>query len=146
MAYVTRRQRKAVDNLVGNGGNITKTMRQVGYDEATVNTPGKLTKSKGWIELMKQYLPDDKLLAKHNEALEAIKINEFSGERLPDHNVRLKAVELGYKLKGKLNDTSGNIIGDKQIIILNYAKPKPETVTETVSETIPQPNSNGIAQ
>ena len=34
----TLRQKKAVDNLVGNGGNVTQAMRDAGYSENTLNT------------------------------------------------------------------------------------------------------------
>lgn len=51
----TQKQRKALDNLVGNGGNVTKAMRDAGYSEATLNTPQKLTESKGYEELLAEY-------------------------------------------------------------------------------------------
>ena len=59
----TTKQRKAVDNLVGNGGNVTDAMRKAEYAEATINTPQKLTESKGFKELCNQYgLTDDLIL------------------------------------------------------------------------------------
>lgn len=33
---------QAVKNMVGNGGNKTQAMRDAGYAEATINTPGKV--------------------------------------------------------------------------------------------------------
>ena len=51
----TLRQQRAVDKLVGNGGNVTQAMLEAGYSPNTANTPGKLTKSNGWLELMEQY-------------------------------------------------------------------------------------------
>lgn len=65
------KQKKALDNLVGNGGNITKAMIDAGYSVATANTPQKLTESKAWAELMAQYLPDDTIAEKHRELLHA---------------------------------------------------------------------------
>lgn len=67
----TLRQKKALDNLVGNGGNISQAMRDAGYSEATINTPQKLTDSQAWAELMKEYLPDDSIAEKHRELLHA---------------------------------------------------------------------------
>lgn len=47
----TEKQKKAAHELVGNGGNVTKAMRDVGYSENTLNTPQKLTESKGFKEV-----------------------------------------------------------------------------------------------
>lgn len=100
---------------------VSEAMLEAGYPPSTAKNPQQLTKSKGWKELMDKYLPDDKLLKKHDEALEATKWNDFTGEREEDHQVRLKAVELGYKLKKKLGDTGVNIFGEKVIAILGGA-------------------------
>jgi hypothetical protein len=103
---MTLKQIKAAKILVGNGGNVTAAMIEAGYSPNTANTPGKLTKSKAWTELVEEILPDDKLLKTHLEALDATKYNDFSGEREPDHATRLKAVDLGYKVKHKTNETA----------------------------------------
>ena len=65
----TIKQERAFDKVVENGGNVSSAMREVGYSEATANTPQKLTESKGWKELMETYLSDDKLAQKHDELL-----------------------------------------------------------------------------
>jgi len=49
----TTKQKRAVANIVGNGGNVTKAMRDAGYSEGTVNTPQKLTDSVGYKEAAK---------------------------------------------------------------------------------------------
>ena len=80
-------------------------------------------KAKGWMKLMDKYIPDEKLLTKHEEALEAVKpigaqiLIDKDGETInkenegmievPDQVVRLKAVELGYRVKGKLRPEEG---------------------------------------
>lgn len=88
---------------------VGRAMREVGYSENSAIAPGKnLTGTKGWKELMEEYLPDDKLLKTHQEALTATKWNDFTGDREEDHQVRLKAVDLGYKLKGKTGATTMN--------------------------------------
>jgi phage terminase small subunit len=101
-SMATIKQKEAIKNVVGNGGNVTKAMLDAGYSPNTANTPGKLTNSKPWKELVEVHLKDDLLLQKHEEALEATKWNDFTGEREEDHTTRLKAVELGYKLKKRL--------------------------------------------
>ena len=120
----TKRQELAIKRMVALGqerGRFSKAevMRQVGYSPATAKHPSaKLTRSKGWNELLEIYLPDDKLLKVHDEALGATKWNDFTGEREPDHPTRLKAVDLGYKVKGRLNETGVSVYGDKVIAIL----------------------------
>ena len=64
-----------------------------------------------WNELVEKHLPDDKLLQKHEAALDAEKWNDFTGEREPDQQVILKAIELGYKIKHKL---------DKPLFLQNF--------------------------
>lgn len=50
----TSKQRKALDKLVGNGGNVTEAMIDAGYSPNTANTPQKLTESKGFQELCEE--------------------------------------------------------------------------------------------
>lgn len=73
----TTRQKKAADKLVENGGNVSKAMKDAGYSEATAKTPQKLTNSKGWEELMEEYLPDDKLAEVHKSLLGAHQLDHM---------------------------------------------------------------------
>ncbi len=73
----TVKQKKAAVNLVGNGGNVTKAMIAAGYSENTANTPQKLTESKGWNELMGDYLSDEELAAKHRELLDSTRVDHL---------------------------------------------------------------------
>ena len=89
----TIKQEKALDNLVGNGGNVTKAMRDAKYSENTLNTPQKLTESKGFKALCEERgLTDDLLI---DALVEDIK--EKKGNRKPE-------LELGFKVKGNLID------------------------------------------
>ena len=108
---MTNKQKLVAKDILENPGKpISRAMLDAGYDPNTAKNPSDLTESKGWAELMEKYLPDDKLLQKHEEALEAKKWNDFTGEREPDHMTRLKAVDLGYKLKRKIGgDNQTNI-------------------------------------
>lgn len=90
----TIKQEKAVKNLVGNGGNVTKAMRDAEYSENTINTPQKLTESKGFQELWDKVIPDNLLTTVHKEGLEAVRGEE------PDYAVRHKYLDSAYKLKG----------------------------------------------
>lgn len=56
----TIKQRKAFDRIVENRGNISKSMREVGYEENTAKNPKNLTDSKGFKELANELgLTDD---------------------------------------------------------------------------------------
>lgn len=86
----TFRQIQAVNNLVENGGNVSRAMLEAGYSPATAKTPQKLTESVGFSELMEAYLPDDMLLGALSDDIEAKKGN------------RKAELELAFKLKGKM--------------------------------------------
>lgn len=88
----TERQKKAVEALVGTGGNVTRAMLEAGYSVNTANTPQKLTESDGYRELMDAYLPDDMLL----RAL-ADDIEKKAGNRKPE-------LELAFKVKGRMTE------------------------------------------
>ena len=90
----TLKQKKAIDNMVGNGGNVTKAMIDAGYSPNTANTPQKLTTSVAFAELLEAYLPDDMLLGALSEDIEEKKAN------------RKAELELAFKLKGKMVDKS----------------------------------------
>lgn len=106
----TLRQMNAA-KLVENGRKMGEVMVAAGYSPNTAKAPTKLTKSKAWPQLMEEKLPDEKLFEVHNQALEAVKIHGSLTEPdryVPDMPTRLKAVELGYKVKGRLKETNVN--------------------------------------
>ena len=111
----TLKQKRAVKNLVENGGNVSKAMREAGYSKATAKNPKKLTERKDWQQLLEEYLPDDLLAKKHNELLEkketlirynpkkkkyeAIRTEEIDSQAVG------KGLDLAYKLKNKFAPT-----------------------------------------
>lgn len=107
----TKKQLKAIDNLVENGGNVSKAMRDAGYSEMTAKTPQKLTESKAFNELMAEAITDAKLIKVIDEGLTATKsfaIDESLVET-PDHATRHKFLETALKVKGAFRDTpTGN--------------------------------------
>ena len=84
----TVKQTKAFKEVL-NGSTITSAMKKAGYAETTASTTGKLTNTDGWQELMQKYLPDSKLVKKHNQFL--------NSER---EEIGIKALDMSYKLKG----------------------------------------------
>ena len=120
----TLKIKRAVKEIGVNGGNISKAMRTVGYAPSTAARTDKLTRRKGFKELLEKELPDGALLKVHKEGLRAdkkvFKNNNESGEielvsEEPDYAVRHKYLETGYKVKGKLSDPEG---GNKTLIVV----------------------------
>jgi hypothetical protein len=103
----TLKQKKAF-KLVESGRKIGEVMVKAGYSKNTAIAPTKLTKSKGWLELMEKYLPDKLLAEKHRELLEVpkkvrryIKGDLESEYEELDSQAISKGLDMGYKLKGK---------------------------------------------
>lgn len=92
---------------MGKNGTIKAELLEAGYAPSTAHKqPKTVMKAKGWTKLLEKYLPDDRLLSVHDKLLDS-----------PQPQIRLGAVGLGYKVKGKLmsenvNNTQINI-GDK---------------------------------
>lgn len=78
-------------------------MREAGYSAATAVDPGKVTRSKTWKELMKQYLPDDLIARVHGEQLQATDVIFRGNKRIevPDNSARAKAIDMAHKLTGR---------------------------------------------
>jgi len=109
----TIKQKLVASKLVENGGNVGKAMIDAGYSPATAKTPQKLTKSKGWQEIMDEMFPNELLLKKHKELLNAKKlvIDHWNGKteiiKMIDNVAVGKALDLAYKIKGYYHP-SGN--------------------------------------
>lgn len=73
----TIKQVKAFQKTMENNGNISKSMRQVGYSKNTAKNPKILTESKGWETLMKKHIPDNLLAKKHHELLNSMEIGHM---------------------------------------------------------------------
>lgn len=141
----TLRQRVAYDNLVENGGNVSKAMIDAHYSKQTAKTPQKLTNSKGWIELLEEKIPDHKLLRKHNQLLDK---KEFMavGERGDRHieptgeidpQAVARALDMAYKLKSKYPATAVDVSGAIAVVkVVNYADApvEAEIVTDVAEE------------
>ncbi len=93
------RIKKVFEKVVENGGNVTKAMRELKYSENTINTPQKVTETKSWEMLLDEYLPESLIVKTHKEAFSA----KRDGNK-PDWQIRMKASELGYKVRGRLID------------------------------------------
>lgn len=118
----TIKQAKALTNLVGNGGNITKAMRDAKYSENTLNSPKKLTESKGFKELCDEVgLTDDFILGCLLEDIENKPRN------------RATELQLGAKIKGMLSDKIDITSGGQVIRGFNYQTPNKEATESSKS-------------
>lgn len=105
----TVKQQRAIANVVGNGGNVTKAMRDAGYSENTLQTPQKLTESSAWRDVFDEHLPDKALAEVHQRLLKkedvVIRTNadgemEVISTGQMDVQAVSKALDMAYKLKG----------------------------------------------
>ena len=118
----TMKQKKAVQNVMENHGNVSKAMRDAGYSNETAKNPRNLTKSKSWEELLEEYFPDDKLARVGDEGLDAtrtisatvlvksdnpnVKTKQANARDVdfidvPDYQTRHKYYDTALKLKQK---------------------------------------------
>ena len=99
----TIKQIRAAKLVVENHGNISKSMKEAGYSESSAKNPKNLTESKCWADLMEEFLPESKIAAVHSELLEAerpVVIGPLM-HFVADNDARARAVDMGYKLRGK---------------------------------------------
>jgi hypothetical protein len=87
----TIKQKKAVENIVKNKSSVGKAMREAGYTETTSKRPKDLTESKGFNELIEQYLlKEEEVFVEHRKNIKQDK----------DKGAKNKAVDMYYRLKG----------------------------------------------
>src|SRR3972149_8907258 len=74
----TYKMKIVASKIAENHGNISKSMLEAGYSPNTAKKPSNLTNSKGWQNLMRRHLSDNKLAKKHRELLEARHIEHYT--------------------------------------------------------------------
>lgn len=116
-----RKQKLLAKKILQNPSlEVGQAMKEVGYSENT--RPHDVENTKSWQLLIEKYLPDDKLLNAPAEALEAMKWNDFTGEREPDHAIRLKAADQGFKLKNRYVQNQINILNQGGDMTLEFTE------------------------
>lgn len=113
---MTTKQKLAASKLQETAGNVSKAMKLAGYSDASAKDPQRLTRSKGWQELMEKYLPDKRLLKVHKGLLEN-----------KDWRARDAGLDKAYKVKGKYVDTKVQIGASEEL----------EKVLDKVSRLLP---------
>ena len=107
----TTKQERTVHEVIRNNKSVQQAMLDSGYSESSARAL-EVKKTKGWNELLNQYLTDKNVLKTHKEALKATRPVVVKDEIIDvaDYSTRLKAVELSYKAKGRLKQEDiGNV-------------------------------------
>lgn len=144
MTEPSLRQKELAKYMSDNVGiSMSQAMKDLNYSESYSNSPHRLKRTKTWKKLMKECLPNSKLVRVVSEGLDANKVisarvivnksrptSQADGElpvansqtddfiEVPDHAVRHKFVETALKMKGKLIDKTDVTSGGKPIPIL----------------------------
>lgn len=107
----TIKQKLTASKLVENGGNVGKAMLEAGYSEAMAKNPQKLTRSKGWQELIDKFISEDRLLNVHKRMLDCVKLMSLPFElSTSDEDIRKiiskvcgsKFVSVNQRVKAKV--------------------------------------------
>ncbi len=121
----TVKQKVAFKEVV-NGSTLTAAMKKAKYSPKSAKRTNKLTATKGWGELVEDFISDKKLAKVHGEGLSATTyFNEIVGrdskgapeynlKQIPDFSVRHKYLESGYKLKGRYAERTG----DRTLVVI----------------------------
>lgn len=143
----TIKQKQVFKEVVNSGSSISKAMVKAGYAISTSKRTEKVTRTKGWHELMEEHLPDSVLAKRHRELLNKKEtVNVFDGKgkgshveltEQPDTQAVAKALDMAYKLKDKyapdkqinLNITLLDVLTD-----LERTEGKTEAVSPEVAE------------
>ena len=119
---MTLRQRK-LGKTIGKSRTFQEAAIKAGFAPSTARQQQSITKTKGWKKILEEHLPDKELLVVTKEGLKANKIITSHTEpdyEYPDHAIRLKSAEQGYKLKGRYinEDSKDGNINEVKILIM----------------------------
>lgn len=72
-----RRLKLAKILLANTGKSLKQAMIEAGYGKGYAKNSQDLKKTKGWDDLLEQYLPDTKILKNHDELLTSVRIDNY---------------------------------------------------------------------
>jgi hypothetical protein len=110
----TLRVEKLAKKVLHDNVGVSKAMIAVGYAPSSARTPQRVTKTKGFQELMQKYLPDKHLQEKHREFLDAprqirtYKKGDMVSETIETDPSAVRALDMAYKLKGRYSSEEVN--------------------------------------
>lgn len=117
---MTTKQKRLAENL-GKAGTLQEAAIMSGYSKATARSQDSITGTKGFKELIAQYLPIEDAFQATKDGLKANKYLPYeTEEEFPDHAIRLKASEQIYKLHGVITPDQAHVGDNVTINILNY--------------------------
>jgi hypothetical protein len=105
----TARQKEAFKRImVEKGRKKGEILKSVGFSDAVAKAPSKVTKARGFLQLLKEYVPEDLVFRRHGDLLNAKKrvtIRHYGDdmEEVTEEidRVAVKAgVDMGHKLWG----------------------------------------------
>lgn len=107
-AGIVARHRRVVEEAMKTGGKMTPAILAAGYSPSTANNPKAITETKSWKLLMEEYLPEDKVVQRHQELLDKRErrgVYDLNGKLTgyvdePETAAVSRAIEMAYKLRG----------------------------------------------
>ncbi len=111
---MTSKQVCATQKMVENGGNASKAMIDAGYSSATAKNPSKLTRSKGYLQML-----DDLGLT------EALIIKSLVEDIKSKQGMRKAELELAAKLRGMMKRSDMGEIKEAEKPIFRRSKRSP---------------------
>lgn len=120
----TMKQKRAAKIKLENPGlSMRQVLKQANFSKAVQDHPKDVTDSKGWNELMEEFLPDKHLTYKHREFLDSPRIistyqrGEITNVVEETSPQAVKALDIAYKIKNKYKDININ-----QALIVNLSE------------------------
>ena len=107
------RQKALALKIVENRGNVSKSMKEVGYSEKYAHNPQQLKATLSWAELLERDLPDDLLSETAKAGLKATTVDK-NGMVVDDYSVRQRYLETSLKMKNKITEkveVTGTVVG-----------------------------------
>lgn len=93
----TLKQKKVAELIVKNKGNVSKSMREAGYSPASAKNPERVTKSKGWNELLGEYIPEETLAKELRALLDSREAKWFTfPTRMKDTDIKKMVEDNGF--------------------------------------------------
>lgn len=121
----TEKQKLAFKNLTEKHCSEKEALISAGFSEGTAQKPKNVTNTKGWQQLLDEYLPDEDLAKAHKEGMLAIKTERGIDEEgnikyfIPDYAVRHKYLDTAYKLKRMYSEDKLNELTIEEAMLKN---------------------------
>lgn len=133
-------QRAAKIKLEHPEKSMAQVMKEAGYADSTSDDPKLLTNSKGWKELMEEYLPDAYLAEKHKEFLGSKRVIRKYGAVLSEETdpSAVRALDMAYKLKNRYSDVN---IGQALVVNISSAAAKKYGIDPSAGKYIDRQSS-----